>query len=79
MEDIKNYLKNDIPIQNYETKSNQQYRKTNSYTPFYCSIWKCRKCHPELPKLTRAEILAIREKVGAQKKPRNLKRSNHTY
>ena len=79
MEDIKDYLKNDIPLQNYETKYNQQYHKTNTHISFYCSIWKCRKCHPELLKLSKAEIQAIREKIAARKKPRNLKRCNHTH
>ena len=79
MEDIKDYLKNGIPFQNYETKSNQQYHKTNSSIPFYCNILKYCRFHPKLYELTKAEIQAIREKIGSKKKPRNLKRCNHTH
>ena len=74
-EKLKNQICKNLPT-TYENEKKEETNKTNYKPRLKCNIWKCHKCHPNAPTLSKAEISKINKKMEESKKPRKLKECN---
>ena len=74
-ENLKNQICSEIPT--FNENSNQEEKYILKYKEkLKCNIWKCKKCHPHSPKLSKQQIIKINEKMNNLKTKRKLKECN---
>ena len=70
-EKLKIQICSEIPTLNEDNDQEEKYI-LECKEKFKCNIWKCKKCHPNSPKLSKQEIIKINEQIKDKEKTQRM-------